>query len=197
MEFKSQEKWRVQQKFNLTNKQIDTVFKNIKKRHPLEVWIQKRIASNGEKVEYIKLECIEWLNEVYFNKDKYYLDAIAMDIKALMDEPSGVTGKIAVVAEIDGIVASYIGASYILDECEIGNVCTHPDYRRQGAAEAVLRELISRCVALNIQSIFLEVSSTNDGAIALYKKLGFTQYNMRADYYGKGDDALLFVYKIF
>ena len=118
------------------------------------------------------------------------------DIKALMDEPSGVAGKIAVVVEIDGAVASYIGASYILDECEIGNVCTHPDYRRQGAAEAVLRELISRCAALNIQSVFLEVSSTNDAAIALYKKLGFTQYNMRADYYGKGDDALLFVYKI-
>ena len=75
MEFKSQEKWRVQQNLNLNDEQFENVMKKMKRRHPLESWVQKRIASNGEKVEYIKLECIEWLNEVYFNKNKFYLDA--------------------------------------------------------------------------------------------------------------------------
>ena len=74
MEFKSMEKWRVQQKFNLTDEQFDNVVKKMKKRHPLESWVHKRIASNGERVVYIKLECVEWLSDVYFNK-KYYLDA--------------------------------------------------------------------------------------------------------------------------
>lgn len=77
MEFKSMEKWRVQQKFNLTDEQFDNVVKKMKRRHPLESWVHKRIASNGERVVYIKLECVEWLSDVYFNK-KYYLDA---DIK--------------------------------------------------------------------------------------------------------------------
>lgn len=74
MEFKSMEKWRVQQRFNLTDEQFDNVVKKIKRRHPLESWIHRRTASNGEKVVYIKLECVEWLSDVFFNK-KYYLDA--------------------------------------------------------------------------------------------------------------------------
>lgn len=75
MEFKSMEKWRVQQKFHLTDEQFENVIKKLKRRHPLESWIHKRIASNGERVEYIKLECVEWLSEVYFNSSKFYLDA--------------------------------------------------------------------------------------------------------------------------
>lgn len=34
MEFKSMEKWRVQQKFNLTDEQFDNVVKKMKRRHP-------------------------------------------------------------------------------------------------------------------------------------------------------------------
>lgn len=117
------------------------------------------------------------------------------DIRALMDAPSEISGKIALIAEVDGNPAAYVGASYILDECEIGNICTHPSYRRMGAAYGLLVSLKERCKKLGVESVFLEVSSTNDGAIALYKKFGFEQYNMRRDYYGKGDDALLFVYK--
>ncbi len=75
MEFKSQEKWRVQQKFNLSDEQFENVIKKMKRRHPLESWVQKRIASNGERVVYIKLEFVEWLSEVYFNENKFYLDA--------------------------------------------------------------------------------------------------------------------------
>lgn len=118
------------------------------------------------------------------------------DIASLMDEPSSVSGKIAVVAQENSDVIAYVGASYVLDECEIGNVCTHPDYRRRGAARAVLEELFLRCQKLGIQQIFLEVSSTNIAAIELYKVLGFEQYNTRSNYYGAGDDALLFVYKL-
>lgn len=75
MEFKSLEKWRVQQMFNLSEEQFENVIKKMKRRHPLEVWIYERIASNGEKVVYIKLECVEWLRDVYFNSDIFYLDA--------------------------------------------------------------------------------------------------------------------------
>lgn len=75
MEFKSMEKWRVLRNFNLNEKQFKMIKKKMIKRHPLEFWIDERIAHNGQTVIYIKLEFIEWLKEVYFNKDKYYLDA--------------------------------------------------------------------------------------------------------------------------
>lgn len=75
MEFKSLEKWHVLRNFNLNEKQFKRLEKKMIKRHPLEYWIQERITPNGCKVVYIKIEFIEWLKEVYFNKDKYYLDA--------------------------------------------------------------------------------------------------------------------------
>lgn len=75
MEFKMMDKWHVQKKFNLNDDQFYNVVKRTIKRHPLEPWVQDRIAQNGQRVVYIKLEYVEWLSEVYFNKDKYYLDA--------------------------------------------------------------------------------------------------------------------------
>lgn len=75
MEFKSQEKWRVQKKFSLTEEELDLAIRRMIKRHPYENWIHERIESNGERVVYLKVEFINWLEDVYFNKDKYYLDA--------------------------------------------------------------------------------------------------------------------------
>ena len=118
------------------------------------------------------------------------------EIKALLDEPSEVAGKITIGAQSGEELIAYVGASYVLDECEIGNVCTHPSYRRMGAARGLFDELIKTCKTKEISKIFLEVSSVNNAAIELYKNIGFVQYNSRKDYYGAGDDALLFVYNV-
>lgn len=75
MDFQSMEKWRVQKRFGINDSQYEKIVKRVVKRHPNEYWIYKKIALNGEKVEYLKLEFVEWLDDVYFNKDKYYLDA--------------------------------------------------------------------------------------------------------------------------
>lgn len=75
MEFKSMEKWRVLRNFNLNEKQFKRIETKMIKRHPLEFWIDERLLPNGYTMVYIKLEFIEWLKEVYFNKEKYYLDA--------------------------------------------------------------------------------------------------------------------------
>ena len=75
MEFKSMEKWRVLRNFNLNEKQFKRIEKKMIKRHSLEFWIDERLLQNGYTMVYIKLEFIEWLKEVYFNKEKYYLDA--------------------------------------------------------------------------------------------------------------------------
>lgn len=46
--------------------------RNIKWRHHLEFWIKREKEGNREKA-YIKQECVEWLKEVYFNKEEHYL----------------------------------------------------------------------------------------------------------------------------
>lgn len=75
MEFKSIEKWRVMQMYNMTEKQYKRLKMRVIKRHVNEEWIKEYIAQNGEWVTYLKLEFVEWLKDVYFNGDKYYLDA--------------------------------------------------------------------------------------------------------------------------
>lgn len=47
-------------------------YEKLERRHPLEFWI-KRIKENNKEKVYIKQECVEWLKEVYFNKEEHYL----------------------------------------------------------------------------------------------------------------------------
>lgn len=44
------------------------------KRHILEEWFFVRSANNNQKTMYISNEGLDWLKEVYFNKNGYYLD---------------------------------------------------------------------------------------------------------------------------
>ena len=63
----------VEKRFSLTRKQLNRIADHIKKRHPLETWTCSKYV--GRKREMIiNEECIEWLEEVYFNKSKYYLE---------------------------------------------------------------------------------------------------------------------------
>ena len=38
----------------------------------MEDWIYLRVAGNGEVIEYLKLEFVYWLKEVYFNKERRF-----------------------------------------------------------------------------------------------------------------------------
>ena len=62
----------VQEIFSLTTKQFGRVMRNIKRRHPFEKWIINKPENNKMKT-YIRKECVDWLKEVYFNKEEYYL----------------------------------------------------------------------------------------------------------------------------
>lgn len=75
MEFKSMEKWCVLQKFNMSEKQYKRLVKRLERRHPNERWIDEHFAQNSERVVYLKLELVEWIEEVYLNNNLFYLDA--------------------------------------------------------------------------------------------------------------------------
>ena len=90
---------------------------------------------------------------------------------------------VAVVDKENGRLAAYGGVQYVLDEGNIVNIATHPDYRRRGLATAVMRELESRLKERGVEIVFLEVRQSNAGAIALYERLGFKSVGMRKNYY--------------
>ena len=55
---------------------------------------------------------------------------------------------------------------------EVSGVCTHPDHRGRGYANALMRTVARRILARG-ETPFLHVYASNTGAIALYETLGF------------------------
>ena len=49
-----------------------------------------------------------------------------------------ITHAVAVIERYSGRLAAYGGCEYVLDEANIVNVATHPDFRRRGCAEALI-----------------------------------------------------------
>lgn len=95
------------------------------------------------------------------------------------------------VADLHGEVVGYVGAEIVLDECNIGNIVTHKDFRGRGFATEILGILLDVLKRNGVAKVFLEVEYDNIPAIALYEKHGFTRYGQRRDYYGPGKDAVL------
>lgn len=80
----------------------------------------------------------------------------------------------------------------VADEAEILTLGVDPNLRRRGAGRALLDALITSLQMFKIKTLFLEVASSNDEAIALYRRAGFSQAGLRKAYYARtGDDALI------
>ena len=89
-------------------------------------------------------------------------------------------------------VAGYVGSQTVLDWTDMMNIAVHPDYRRQGIAEALVSELQSALKDHGSRCLTLEVRASNAPAIALYEKLGFSQVGLRKNYYrNPKEDALI------
>ena len=89
-------------------------------------------------------------------------------------------------------VAGYIGSQTVLDETDMMNVAVHPDFRRQGIAEALVNELVENLKKMGSHCLTLEVRASNAPAISLYEKLGFHEIGRRRNYYrNPREDALI------
>ncbi|MGI6167659.1 MAG: ribosomal protein S18-alanine N-acetyltransferase [Eubacteriales bacterium] len=101
------------------------------------------------------------------------------------------TGEMAVsfACMVDGRLAAYAGMLCVLDEGQILNVATHPNYRRRGYARALLGALIGYADSHGIVTLSLEVRESNTPAISLYRSAGFVTVGYRPRYYHKPVEA--------
>ena len=80
-------------------------------------------------------------------------------------------------------VAGYVGSQTVMDETDMMNIAVHPDYRRQGIAEALVQTLVSDLKTRGSRCLTLEVRASNEPAQRLYAKQGFSQIGKRPNYY--------------
>ncbi len=69
------------------------------------------------------------------------------------------------------------------EEAQVNNIAIHPDFRRLGIGEQVLRHVIEELRFKGVKLLTLEVRPSNQAALRLYKKLGFRMIAVRKGYY--------------
>lgn len=80
----------------------------------------------------------------------------------------------------------------ILDEAHITLLAVHPDYQGQGIGQAMLLALLAAAWDRALERATLEVRSSNQPALSLYKKFGFKLAGRRRHYYkDTNEDALI------
>lgn len=94
-------------------------------------------------------------------------------------------GYVSALACLDegGDLAAYGGIECVLDEGNIVNIATAPEYRRRGCASAVMRGLLSLAAMRGCTRVTLEVREHNLPAQALYASFGFAAVGMRRRFY--------------
>ena len=138
------------------------------------------------KITPFTIHHIEDVSEIHFQ----VLDGWSM--KSLISDIAN-TSTISYVAEYDGRAFAF--CSYLVtDDAEVLFVCTHPSYRGHGIATKLLKESMDM-LPEHINNVVLEVRSKNEGAIHLYKKLGFKELGVRRGFYTTpADDAIVMEY---
>ncbi len=76
---------------------------------------------------------------------------------------------------------------WVGDELQLVDISTAPAQRRRGAARLLLGELGHEARSRGALRIELEVRASNEGALGLYRALGFSTRRRRPGYYGDDD----------
>ncbi len=97
--------------------------------------------------------------------------------------PGGIGNGFVIVDDAKGVAAAYGGIICVLDEGQILNIATHPEYRRRGFGRKIMDTIFAHAKANGIAFITLEVRESNEAAISLYQSLGFYNVGRLKGYY--------------
>ncbi len=139
-----------------------------------------------EKMSMAHIDDVTVLEEICFHKTAWTKNMFAGELE------NDATHYIVCV--IGGKVVGYGGFWYTLDGADITNVAVHPDFRRMGLGENILKYMIALASELGAKKMMLEVRESNKAARALYEKHGFEGIAIRKRYYAdNGEDAVIMI----
>lgn len=78
------------------------------------------------------------------------------------------------------------------DEAHVILVAVDPQWRSKGLGSLLLNQLLSQAILQGCIRATLEVNASNRAAIELYRRFQFQKLGQRPNYYGTGQDALIF-----
>lgn len=89
-------------------------------------------------------------------------------------------------------LAGYVGSQAVMGEADMMNLAVVPEYRCQGIGEQLVLRLIQALMDQKVSALSLEVRVSNQSALHLYEKLGFSAVGRRPGYYRyPREDALI------
>ena len=68
-------------------------------------------------------------------------------------------------------------------DAEIYNIGIRRSMQRNGAGSVLLREFLKRCSEHEVVNVWLDVRTSNAGAIAFYRSFGFEEFTIRNSFY--------------
>ena len=78
------------------------------------------------------------------------------------------------------------------EEGEITNVAVSSKYRKHGIGNHLVTAMQRVAKEKNLERMILEVRATNEPALSLYKRKGFTELGIRKNFYEKPtEDAII------
>jgi [ribosomal protein S18]-alanine N-acetyltransferase len=87
-------------------------------------------------------------------------------------------------------VVGFICFRAIGQESELLNLCIHPQYRRQSAGRRLMQFYIDFSKKREIKRFYLDVDSSNEPALHLYRSFCYVPSGTRKNFYGGKTDAL-------
>ena len=98
------------------------------------------------------------------------------------------------VLEKDGLVVGFLDYWVTFDSATIDQIAVKKSERNQGFAKILLEKSINDLKKLGEVSFFtLEVRTSNEPAINLYKSFGFQKVTIKEKYYDDGEDAIYMI----
>lgn len=90
-------------------------------------------------------------------------------------------------AELVGVATFQL----VADVADLLRVMVAPEHRRHGIGRGLIEAGLAWVEERRVGRVLLEVEHGNAPALALYRRLGFTELARRKDYYGAGRHALV------
>jgi ribosomal-protein-alanine N-acetyltransferase len=110
--------------------------------------------------------------------------------RQLREELGRTWARVRVACGPAGEVLGYALFWHVVDEIHVLNVAVAPPSRRKGVGAALVSDLLAYGRANGAVKVLLEARASNQPALALYERFGFSRYNVRKRYYADGEDGV-------